>query len=258
VQELAKLGQYRDLLSTFSRHRIHVRYRQSVLGGLWAVLQPLAMMVVFTVVFSHLVRVPTDGVPYAPFAYAGILPWTFFAAAVTNGTMSLVSHAQLVTQGYFPREILPISYVVAAGLDLLIGSSVLVLLLIYFRIGVTSSVALVVPVVVVLAAFALACALVLAAVQVRLRDVGLALPVALQLWMFASPVLYPLHVVPESWHGVLRLNPMTGLVEGFRQSVLSLPFDGTSFAVALAITAIALPAAYIVFKHSEATMADVV
>src|SRR6476619_6096936 len=109
VRELSKLGRYGDLLSTLSRHRIHVRYRQSVLGGLWAILQPLAMMVVFTVVFSHLVRVPTDGVPYAPFAYAGILPWTFFAAAVTNGTMSLVSHAQLVTKVYFPREILPIS-----------------------------------------------------------------------------------------------------------------------------------------------------
>src|SRR5262245_38836488 len=258
ISNLSSLADYGDLLATLSRHRINVRYRQSLLGGLWAFLQPLAMMLVFTVVFSRLARVPSEGVPYAPFAYAGILPWTFFAAAVTNGTMSLVSHAQLVTKVYFPREILPISYVIAAGVDLLIGSSVLVLLLIYFRIGLTMSIALVVPVVAVLSMFALACALVLAAVQVRLRDVGVGLPVVLQLWMFASPVLYPLAVVPAAWRTAFTLNPMTGFVEGFRRAVLNMPFDVYSFAVAAAITVVFLPLAYVVFKHAEATMADVV
>jgi lipopolysaccharide transport system permease protein len=258
LNQLYHLGEYRDLLATLSRHRINVRYRQSLLGGLWAFLQPLAMMLVFTVVFSRLVRVPTDGIPYAPFAYAGILPWTFFAAAVTNGTTSLVSHAQLVTKVYFPREILPISYVAAAGVDLLIGSSVLVLLLVYFRIGLTMSFALVVPVVLVLAAFSLACGLVLAVLQVRVRDVGVALPVALQLWMFASPVLYPLHVVPAAWRGAFMLNPMTGLIEGFRRAVLGMPFDVHSFSTAVIVTVVGLPIAYVVFKHAEATTADVV
>jgi len=258
LAELSKLGEYGDLLATLSRHRVNVRYRQSALGGSWAFLQPLAMMLVFTAVFSRLVRVPSDGVPYAPFAYAGILPWTFFAAAVTNGTTSLVSHAQLVTKVYFPREILPISYVAAAGVDLLIGSSVLVLLLIYYGIAPAWRFALVVPVVLVLAAFSLACGLVLAALQVRVRDVGVALPVALQLWMFASPVLYPLHVVPAAWRTAFLLNPMTGLIEAFRRAVLGRPFDADSFAVACVVTVIALPVAFVVFKHADATMADVV
>src|SRR5215510_1826572 len=123
---LRRLGHYRDLLAVLSRHRINVRYKQSRLGGLWALLQPLAMMLVFTAVFAKLVRVPSEGVPYALFAYAGILPWTFFSNAVSNSTNSLVSHAQLVTKVFFPREILPLSYVVAAALDLLIGSAALI------------------------------------------------------------------------------------------------------------------------------------
>lgn len=258
LSQLSRLSEYRDLLATLSRHRVNVRYRQSVLGGLWAFLQPLAMMLVFTAVFSHLVRVPSDGMPYAPFAYAGILPWTFFAAAVSNGTTSLVSHAQLVTKVYFPREILPISYVVAAAVDLLIGSAVLLLLLVYFHIPFTPSLFLALPVSAGLAAFSLACGLVLAALQVRLRDVGVALPVALQLWMFGSPVLYPLHVVPAAWRTIFVLNPMTGFVEGFRRAVLGLPPDPSSLAAALAVTFVALPIAYVVFKHAEATMADVV
>jgi lipopolysaccharide transport system permease protein len=258
VGQLGTLADYTDLLAVLSRHRINVRYRQSVLGGMWAFLQPLAMMVVFTLVFSRLVRVPTDGVPYAPFAYAGILPWTFFSAAVSNGTTSLVSHAQLVTKVYFPREILPISYVVAAAVDLLIGSSVLVLLLLYFSIPLTSALVLVVPTVVALAAFALSCTLVLAAIQVRVRDVGVALPVALQLWMFGSPVLYPLHVVPAAWRPLFVLNPMTGFIETFRSAVLGMPWDVDAFSVACVVTLLVLPLSYVVFKYSEATMADVV
>src|SRR5262249_52912777 len=144
------------------------------------------------------------------------------------------------------------------GVDLLIGSSVLVLLLVYFRIAVTPSIVLVIPVVVALAAFALACALVLAAIQVRVRDVGVGLPVVLQLWMFTSPVLYPLHVVPAAWRQAFLLNPMTGLVEGFRRSVLGMPFDASSFALACTLTLVLLPLAYVVFKHTDATMADVV
>src|SRR6185369_10478320 len=151
---LRRLSHYRDLLAVLSRHRINVRYKQSRLGGLWAILQPLAMMLVFTAVFARLVRVPSDGVPYALFAYAGILPWTFFSGAVSNGTTSLVSHAQLVTKVYFPREILPLSYVIAAVVDLLIGSIVLLGLLLFYRVPLTAGMLLVVPVVVLLSVFA--------------------------------------------------------------------------------------------------------
>jgi lipopolysaccharide transport system permease protein len=163
-----------------------------------------------------------------------------------------------VTKVYFPREILPISYVAAAAVDLLIGSTVLVLLLVYFSIPLTPALVLVIPTVVVLAGFALACSLVLAAVQVRVRDVGVALPVALQLWMFASPVLYPLHLIPAAWRPLFALNPMTGFIESFRSAVLGLPVDLPAFGTACLMTVFILPVAYVVFKYSEATMADVV
>lgn len=256
--QIRRLSDYWDLLVVLSRHRISVRYKQSLLGGLWALLQPLAMMLVFTLVFARLARVPSDGFPYALFAYAGILPWTFFAGAVSTGTASLVSHAQLVTKVYFPREILPLSYVVAAAVDLLIGSLTLGALVLFFDVRVTSTLLMAAPIVIALGVLGLACALVLSAVQVRFRDVGVALPIGLQLLMFASPVLYPLHLVPSTWRHLYLLNPLAGLIDGFRRSVLGLPVDATALAVAALITAAALPAAYLVFKHAEVTVADVI
>ena len=256
--QLRRLGQYGDLLRTLSRHRISVRYKQSKLGATWAILQPLAMMLVFTAVFAKLVRVPSEGVPYALFAYTGILPWTFFSGAVSNGTNSLVSHAQLVTKVFFPREILPLSYVVAAAVDLLIGAAVLVVLVVFYQVRLTSELPLVLPIVALLGVLSLECGLVLSAVQVRVRDVGIALPIALQLLMFASPVLYPLHVVPAAWRPLYLLNPLAGLVDGFRRSVLGIPLDLQALGVAAAITLTALPLAYAAFKYADVTVADVI
>jgi lipopolysaccharide transport system permease protein len=253
-----RLSHYRDLLAVLSRHRINVRYKQSRLGGLWALIQPFAMMLVFTAVFARLVRVPSEGVPYALFAYAGILPWTFFSGAVSNGTGSLVSHAALVTKVFFPREILPLSYVIAAVVDVIIGSVVLFGLLVFYRVPITAELLLVFPIVALLAIFALACGLILSAIQVRLRDVGVALPIALQLLMFGSPVLYPLRVVPASWRTVYFLNPLAGLIDGFRHSVLGVPLDMQALGVAAVVTLLALPSAYIVFKYMDVTVADVI
>lgn len=255
---LRRLSHYRDLLTVLSRHRINVRYKQSRLGGLWALLQPLAMMLVFTAVFARLVRVPSEGVPYALFAYVGILPWTFFSSAVSTGTGSLVTHAALVTKVFFPREILPLSYVVAAVVDLLIGSIVLVGLLIFYRVPLSAELLLVAPIVALLAIYALACGLVLSAIQVRLRDVGVALPIALQLLMFGSPVLYPLRVVPPAWRTLYLLNPLAGLIDGFRWSVLGRPLDLQALGIAAVVTLVALPAAYLVFKYADVTVADVI
>jgi len=255
---LRRLSHYRDLLTVLSRHRINVRYKQSRLGGLWALLQPLAMMLVFTAVFARLVRVPSEGVPYALFAYVGILPWTFFSSAVSTGTGSLVTSAALVTKVFFPREILPLSYVVAAVVDFLIGSIVLVGLLIFYRVPLSAELLLVVPIVALLAIYALACGLVLSAIQVRLRDVGVALPIALQLLMFGSPVLYPLRVVPPAWRTLYLLNPLAGLIDGFRWSVLGRPLDLQALGIATVVTLVALPTAYLVFKYADVTVADVI
>ena len=258
VRQARRVFQYGDLLGTLSRHRLSVRYKQSLLGGAWALLQPLAMMLVFTAVFSKLVHVPSDGVPYALFAYAGILPWTFCSGAVSSATNSLVSHAQLVTKVYFPREILPISYLIASLSDFLIGAITLVALCILYGIRVSPELLMTIPIVILLGSFALSCGLILSSVQVRFRDVGIALPIALQLLMFGSPVLYPLRVVPQSWRSLYLLNPLAGLIDGFRRAVLGLPLDLPALATATVVTCALLPIAYLVFKRAEVTVADVI
>jgi lipopolysaccharide transport system permease protein len=209
------LPEYGDLLYTLSLHRINVRYRQTILGVVWAVLQPLLMMLIFTMVFSVLARMPSEGTPYALFAYTALLPWTFFASAVTNATGSLVGHTQLITKVYFPREILPLTYVIAGFFDFLIGLVVLGGLMAWFGVAPTTQILHLVPIVLLLGAWLLSVALILAAAQVRWRDVGVAMPVMLQLWMFASPVIYPLSLVPEGLRSWYLLNPMAGIISSF-------------------------------------------
>lgn len=258
LDAIARLLEYRDLLFTLSAHRLSVRYKQSVLGSVWALLQPLAMMLVFTAVFSRLARMPSEAAPYALFAYAGLLPWTLFASSVSSGTTSLVANAPLITKVAFPREILPATYVVAGLADLLIASVALVAMLVFYAVPVTVHALWVVPIVALLGAFSLACGMLLGAVQVRVRDVGIALTVALQLWMFGSPVLYPLSAVPHRVRWWYILNPMAGFVDGFRRAVLGQPLDVEALAIAAAITAALVPVAFVVFKQLDATVADVV
>jgi lipopolysaccharide transport system permease protein len=256
---LRALPEYGDLLYTLSLHRINVRYRQTALGVVWAVLQPLLMMIVFTVVFSVLARMPSEGYPYALFVYTALLPWTFFSGAVTNATTSLVGHTQLITKVYFPREILPLTYVIAGLFDFLIGLVVLGGLMAWYGVAPTIHVVHLVPILLLLAAWLLAVALVLAATQVRWRDVGVAMPVLLQLWMFASPVIYSLQQVPEAWRHWYLLNPMAGIISSFRDVLLhGTPPDPVPLRYAAAITAVALPLAYLLFKRAEASMADMV
>lgn len=259
LEHVRELPDYRDLLITLSAHRINVRYRQTVLGVLWAVLQPLLMMVIFTTVFSVLARMPSEGIPYALFAYTALLPWTFFSTALTNSTNSLVNHTQLITKVYFPREILPVTYVIAAAFDLAIGCIVFGALFLWFDVSLTAAAWYVVPIVILLVTWVLAVSLLCAAAQVRWRDVGVAMPLLVQLWMFASPVIYPLGVVPETWRTWYLLNPMAGIINGFRQVLLhGVPPDAEPLQYAAVVTLCALPAAYLVFKRAEATMADII
>lgn len=259
VEQLRTLPEYLDLLITLSIHRINVRYRQTALGIVWAILQPLLLMVIFTGVFSILARMPSEGAPYALFAYTALVPWTFFATALTNATSSLVNHTQLITKVYFPREILPITYVIAAIFDFAIGCAVLAVLMLVFGVELTPNALYAVPIVLILVGWVLSVSLVCAAAQVRWRDVGVALPLVLQLWMFASPVVYPLSVVPDTWRWWYLLNPLAGVIDGFRQALLHAGApDPAPLRYAAAVTAVALPVAYLLFKRAEATMADVV
>ena len=256
---LRRLLEYGDLFRTLSAHRINVRYRQTLLGVAWAVLQPLVMMTIFAIVFSRLAQIPSEGAPYALFAYVAILPWTFFATSLGNATGSLVNNTQLITKVYFPREILPMTYIVAALFDFVIGLAALGALMAWYDVRITAAALYLIPVVGVAASWALAISLLLSAAQVRWRDGGVALPVLLQVWMFASPVIYPLDVVPAAWRPFYLLNPMAGVIDAFRDVLLRGHAPSPMpIAFAVAVTAVALPAAYVLFKRTEATMADIV
>jgi len=256
---LGKLVQYRDLLYTLSIHRIKVRYKQSVLGGLWAILQPVSLMLMFTFIFSFVAKIPSDGAPYAIFVYTALLPWNYFSSSVSNATGSLVNHAQFVTKVYFPREILPATYVIASLFDFVVASVVLVGLMMYYRVPLTIHALYVVPIVLILTCFALAMSLFLSATQVRFRDIGVAVPLLLQLWLFATPVIYPLSSVPERFRSIYQLNPMVGVIENFRQvSLRGAEPDYRTLMIAAVVSVVLLCFSYVYFKHLESTMADII
>ena len=259
LRDVVKLTHYRDLLYTLSVHRVKVRYKQSVLGVAWAVLQPLSLMLIYTLIFSYIARMPSDGIPYAVFAYAALLPWTYFSTALVNSTNGLVSHADLVTKVYFPREILPLTYVIAALFDFLVASIVFAGLLIYYNVQLTWMALYSFPIILVLTCFATAMALLFSATQVRFRDIGVAMPLLMQLWMFASPVVYPLSAVPAWLRPFYMLNPMAGIIESFRRVMLQgQPPDFWSLGVALVASLVLLSVSYVYFKRVEATIADVI
>jgi lipopolysaccharide transport system permease protein len=259
IRSMRELLRYRDLLYVLTVHRIRVRYKQSVLGISWAIIQPVSMMLIFTAVFSLIARMPSDGAPYAIFAYVALLPWNSFSTSVANATGGLVSHSQLVTKVYFPREILPMTYVFASLIDFLIASGVLAVLMVYYRVPLTLRVLYVIPIVGVLTLFSLAISLFFSATQVRFRDIGVAMPLLLQVWMFATPIVYPLSAVPAWLRPIYHLNPLVGVVESFRQAVLygNTPDLGVLGRSAL-ISFVILIASYFYFKRVETTMADII
>jgi len=248
-----------DLFRTLTAHRIRVRYKQSALGLFWAVLQPVALMLIFTLVFGRIARVPSEGIPYSLFAYSGLLVWSFLATALGNATHALVAHAQLITKVYFPREVLPLSYVAAALFDLCAAVVVLGALLAYHDHPLTWNALYAIPVALLLTGLVTGAAFLLSAIQVRFRDVGLAVPLVLYLWMFSTPIAYPLSAVPESYRAWFLLNPMTGIVESFRRAVVhGVTPELHMLALPAAAAAVLLPVAYAFFKRVETTMADVI
>ncbi|MCP9493827.1 MAG: ABC transporter permease [Pyrinomonadaceae bacterium MAG19_C2-C3] len=256
---LARLRQHLDLLWTLIVHRLKVRYKQSVLGPAWAVVQPLFLMLIYTVIFARIARVETGGIPYPIFAYTALLPWTAFSSALTAATGGVTSHADLVKKVYFPREILPLSYIAAALVDLMIASIVLWGLFLYYGVQLTVFALWGLPIILIMITFAAAVSLLLSALQVRFRDIGMAMPLLLQLWMFATPVVYPLSAVPEQWRVFYTLNPMVGVIENFRRVMLEgIAPDYVSLGIATMVSLVLLPLAYMYFKHLEATMADVI
>jgi lipopolysaccharide transport system permease protein len=248
---------YGDLLYTFTMLRLTVRYKQSALGWIWAVLQPLALMIVYTVILSRVAKVSNDATPYPIFVLAGLLPWSLFSSAVATATSGLTNYSHLVTKVYFPREIIPLSYVAAALVDFGLASFLLGGLMVYYRVPLTWNALYAVPLIGILTAFTIAVALVLSVVNVRLRDVSMATPLLLQVWMWTTPTAYSLQAVPVGMRQLYLLNPLASLIESFRRAVLygDCP-DTAAVSLAGAITLISLAAAYAGFRKLEATLAD--
>ena len=256
--DLGELWRSRELLYFLTLRDIKVRYKQTLMGVAWVLIQPLLTVLIFTLVFNRFVRLETGSLPYALFAFSGLLLWLFFATAVTNSTHSLVSNANLITKVYFPRMYVPAASVGAGLVDLAVAFLLLIVLCFYYGVGLTLNALLLPLFIFLMALLALGVGLISAAVTVKYRDLRHALPFVIQLWMFASPVIYPTSLVPEKWKWLMLINPVAGIIEGFRASLTGRPFDWMHVSIAAGITLLVLVCSLYVFRRLEHTFADVV
>jgi lipopolysaccharide transport system permease protein len=256
---LRELWEYRELLYFFVWRDIKVRYKQTMLGAAWAVLQPLLTMLMFSLFFGKLVRVPSEGLPYPVFYYSALLPWTYFATALQTGTNAIVNNHHVITKVYFARLTLPLSAVLSGLVDFAISFAMLVVLLLYYGIWPTAKVIFLPAFLLLAIATALGVSLWLSALNAMYRDVRYVVPFFVQFWMFASPVVYPSSLVPQKWRWLYGLNPMAGVVEGFRWSLTGhgdVPGFATGVSVAAVLLILLTGMAY--FQRMETTVADVV
>lgn len=256
---LKELWDYRELLYFLVWRDVKVRYKQTVIGAAWTVIQPLVTIVVFTLVFQNLAKMPSDGIPYPLFSFTALLPWNFFAKALNTSITSVVGNANLVTKVYFPRLVLPISAILSGLIDFGISFLFLLGMMIWYGIMPGWGV-LALPLFLLLAVLtALSIGLWLAVINVRYRDVGQATAFLIQLWLFVSPVAYPLSLVPEKWRALYSLNPMTGVIEGFRWALLGNAMPSlVPIAISIAIVIALLFGGIRFFRRMEETFADIV
>lgn len=257
--ELKAIWYYRELLYFLIWRDVKVRYKQTAIGAGWAIFQPLMTMIIFTVVFGDFAKIPSDGLPYPIFAYTALLPWNYFAQAISRSGVSLVGSANLISKVYFPRLIIPLSAAVAPVVDFAIAFVILLAMMAWFGIAPTWGVLALLLFLLLALATALAVGLWLSALDVRYRDVGYTIPFVVQIWMYASPVAYPVSLVPERWRLLYSLNPMAGVIEGFRWALLGTgnPDFGVMAASAVVIMALLL-GGIVYFRQMERTFADVV
>jgi lipopolysaccharide transport system permease protein len=249
---------YRELLYFLTWRDVKVRYKQTALGAAWAILQPLFMMLIFTLFFGRLAGVASAGIPYPLFALAGLVPWTFFSNSLTATSNSLVGSANLITKVYFPRLIVPTAALLAGFVDFVLAFILLVGLMIYYRVAPTSHL-LFLPVLVVLTTlFTLGVGTWMAALNVKYRDVRFALPFLIQLWLFVSSVILPSTSIPPKWRWILLLNPMSAIIEAYRSSLFGLPFDWPAIGLASLLTLVVLVYATYSFGRVERSFADIV
>jgi len=251
-----ELWAHREVLYFLMWRDLKVRYKQTILGAAWVILQPIVITLVFTVFLGKLIKVPSDGVPYPIFAYAALLVWTFISNAVLSSSYSIVTNAQIITRVYFSRLLIPAATVGVRLVDLIIASLVLVALMIYYHVPLSWSILMLPLFVIQAGALALALGIWGAALNVRYRDVGTVLPILLQVWMFISPIVYSSSIVPAKSRLLYSLNPLAGIIGGFRASLFNLPFDWSSIIISALITLPLLAFSIHVFRRMETSFAD--
>lgn len=257
--DLKGVWRYRELLSVLIMRDLKVMYKQAAFGAAWALIQPLFAVTIFTVIFGYLVKMPSDGIPYPVFAFAAILPWTYFSEAVRRSSTGLVDDSELVRKVYFPRLIMPLAKVITPLVDFCIAFAVLLVLMLIYGIPPTWKLLVIPPLMIVAAMLALSIGLILGPINVRFRDIKHTLPFMIQVWMYASPIVYPYSLVPEEWRWAYALNPMVGVIEGFRWAVFDRGHpDFLITAMSAGIIGILLICGLVFFKRMERFFADMI
>jgi lipopolysaccharide transport system permease protein len=256
--DLGELWAYRELLSVLVLRDIKVRYKQTVIGIAWVLLRPLASIAIFTLVFGFLVRIPSEGYPYALFVFAALVPWIFFSGAVLSSGGSLVASAGLIGKVYFPRLIIPVASVATGLLDLLVSMAFLLAVMPFFGVGWTMNLLAVPVLVLAVVVTALGVGTLFSALTVAYRDFGNVAGYVLQIWMYATPVVYPASLIPERWRWILHLNPMAAQIEGFRSALFGKPFDLEAIGISLAASTALFAAGVAYFAKVEHRFADII
>jgi lipopolysaccharide transport system permease protein len=255
---LAEAWASRELLFFFVWRDVTVRYKQMALGAAWAVIQPFMTMVVFSIFFGRFARMPSDGIPYPLFAMCGLVPWTYFSSALTSGTQSLAAQHHIISKVYFPRVLVPLASVAAPLVDFAVALAIVFALAAAYHVTPSAPVVFLPAFLALAVLTAAAVSLWLSALSARYRDVRYVIPFVIQIWMFASPVVYPASIVPQRWRPWFALNPMTGVLEGFRWALLGAPAPGVVMPlVSGVVVALVAAAGLAYFRHVEGTFADV-
>lgn len=252
------LWQYRELLRFLTVRDIKVRYKQTILGGLWAILQPFMSMVVFTIFFGMLAKIPSDNLPYPIFVYTALLPWQFFSNGISSAGNSLVANSQLISKVYFPRIIIPAASLGAGLLDFLIAFSILIAMMLYYGISPGAGILILPLLVLGVVVAALGVGMILSALNVAYRDFRYVIPFLVQFWLFATPVIYPVSIIPEKWRWLINLNPMAGFISAFRSSLLNTPILWNDLLISGAVSIALFILGILYFTRMERYFADII
>ena len=257
--DLREISQYRDFLGFLVIRDIKVKYKQTVLGGLWAIIRPFCMMIVFTLFFGKLAKIPSDGLPYSIFNYTAMVVWTYFSTAITGSSNSLIGSSSLISKVYFPRLFIPLTPILAGLLDFIIAFLVVICMMFYYRIYPTIMVLFLPVLSLLMVLSATGVGLIFSAMNAKYRDIQYTIPFLTQFWMFATPIVYPASLVPERYRMIYALNPMTGIVEGFRSALLgTIAFPTEMVLISAAVSTALFIVGIVYFNQVERYLADVI